>query len=114
MAGDRVARSVNKFIYIRVGGQILRIYPPLNKPKTLAPMPFRSLVLRTMTRWTDKNITVDSKVIISRFQIKSGLTTIKFFPTAHHAQSKSVAEASIADTHTHATRTHLLSPQPKV
>jgi hypothetical protein len=36
MAGDRVARSVIKFIYIRVGGQILRIYPPLNKPKTLA------------------------------------------------------------------------------
>jgi hypothetical protein len=36
MAGDRVARSVFKFIYIRVGGQILRIYPPLNKPKTLA------------------------------------------------------------------------------
>ncbi len=33
MAGDTVARSVNKFIYIRVGGQILRIYPPLNKPK---------------------------------------------------------------------------------
>jgi hypothetical protein len=38
MAGDTVARSVNKFIYIRVGGQILRIYPPLNKPKTLAPI----------------------------------------------------------------------------
>jgi hypothetical protein len=35
MAGDTVARSVNKFIYIRVGGQIHRIYPPLNKPKTL-------------------------------------------------------------------------------
>jgi hypothetical protein len=35
MAGDTVARSVNKFIYIRVGGQILRIYPPLNKPKSL-------------------------------------------------------------------------------
>jgi hypothetical protein len=35
MAGDTVARSVSKFIYIRVGGQILRIYPPLNKPKTL-------------------------------------------------------------------------------
>ena len=28
MAGDTVARSVSKFIYIRVGGQILRIYPP--------------------------------------------------------------------------------------
>jgi hypothetical protein len=39
MAGDRVARSVSKFIYIRVGGQILRIYPPLNKPKTLCTMP---------------------------------------------------------------------------
>ncbi len=62
-----------------------------------------------MTRWTDKNITVDSKVIISGHQIKSGLTTIKFFPTAHHAQSKSVAVASIADTHAHATPTHLLS-----
>jgi hypothetical protein len=35
MAGDTVARSVNKFSYIRVGGQILGIYPPLNKPKTL-------------------------------------------------------------------------------
>jgi hypothetical protein len=38
MAGDTVARSVNKFSYIRVGGQILRIYPPLNKPKTLPPI----------------------------------------------------------------------------
>jgi hypothetical protein len=38
MAGDRVARSVNKFIYIRVGGQIRWIYPPLNKPKTLPTM----------------------------------------------------------------------------
>jgi hypothetical protein len=36
MAGDTVARSVNKFTYIRVGGQIRWIYPPLNKPKTLA------------------------------------------------------------------------------
>jgi hypothetical protein len=36
MAGDRVARSISKFIYIRVGGQIRWIYPPLNKPKTLA------------------------------------------------------------------------------
>jgi hypothetical protein len=35
MAGDTVARSVNKFIYIRVGRQIRWIYPPLNKPKTL-------------------------------------------------------------------------------
>jgi len=48
-------------------------------------------------------------VIISGLQIKIGLTTIKFFPTAHHAQSKSVAVASIADTHAHATPTHLLS-----
>ncbi len=62
-------------------------------------------------RWTDKQkITVDRKVITSGLQIKSGLTTIKFFPTAHHAQSKSVAVASIADTHAHATPTHLLSP----
>jgi len=38
MAGDTVARSVNKFIYIRVGGQIRWIYPPLNKPKTLVAM----------------------------------------------------------------------------
>jgi hypothetical protein len=38
MAGDTVARSVNKFIYIRVGGQIRWIYPPLNKPKTLPTM----------------------------------------------------------------------------
>ncbi|UYN87579.1 MAG: hypothetical protein KIT51_04790 [Cyclobacteriaceae bacterium] len=38
MAGDRVARSVSKFIYIRVGGQIRWIYPPLNKPKTLGAM----------------------------------------------------------------------------
>ena len=49
-------------------------------------------------------------MIISGLQIKSGLTTIKFFPTAHHAQSKSVAVASIADNHAHATPTHLLSP----
>jgi len=49
-------------------------------------------------------------VIISGLQIKSGLTTMKFFPTAHHAQSKSVAVASIADTYAHATPTHLLSP----
>jgi len=38
MAGDTVARSVNKFIYIRIGGQILWIYPPLNKPKPLVAM----------------------------------------------------------------------------
>jgi len=38
MAGDTVTRSVSKFIYIRLGGQIIRIYPPLNKPKTLAAM----------------------------------------------------------------------------
>jgi hypothetical protein len=38
MAGDTVARSVTKFIYIRVGGQIRWIYPPLNKPKSLPPM----------------------------------------------------------------------------
>ncbi len=31
MAGDRVARSVPKFIYIRVGGQIRWIYPPQRK-----------------------------------------------------------------------------------
>jgi hypothetical protein len=36
MAGDTVAHSVSKIIYIRVGGQIRWIYPPLNKPKTLA------------------------------------------------------------------------------
>ncbi|MBX2956296.1 MAG: hypothetical protein KF846_09075 [Cyclobacteriaceae bacterium] len=35
MAGDTVARSVSKFMYIRVGGQIRWIYPPLNKPKSL-------------------------------------------------------------------------------
>ena len=39
MAGDTVARSVPKFIYIRVGGQIRWIYPPLNKPKSLPVMP---------------------------------------------------------------------------
>ena len=38
MAGDTVARSVTKFIYTRVGGQIRWIYPPINKPKTLAPI----------------------------------------------------------------------------
>jgi len=42
--------------------------------------------------------------------MKADPTTIKFFPTAPHAQSKSVAVASIADTHAHATPTHLLSP----
>ena len=40
MAGDTVAHSVYKFIYIRVGGQILRIYPPLNKPKRCAQLIF--------------------------------------------------------------------------
>jgi hypothetical protein len=35
MAGDRVARSVGKFIYIRVGGQILRIYPPLKQTQNV-------------------------------------------------------------------------------
>lgn len=54
-------------------------------------------------------MTVDRKVNNSGLQINSGITTIKFFPTAHHAQSKSVAVASIADIHTHATPTHLLS-----
>jgi hypothetical protein len=42
--------------------------------------------------------------------MKADPTTIKFFPTAHHAPSKSVAVASIADTHAHTTPTHLLSP----
>jgi hypothetical protein len=37
VASDIVARSVNKFIYIRASGQILQIYPPLNKPKTFLP-----------------------------------------------------------------------------
>jgi hypothetical protein len=54
-------------------------------------------------------ITVDRKVNNLGLQIKSGVTTIKFFPAAHHAPSKSVAVASIADTHAHATPTHLLS-----
>jgi hypothetical protein len=49
-------------------------------------------------------------VIISGLQIKSGLTTIKFFPTAHHAQSKSVAVTAVTQVHAHATPTHLLSP----
>jgi hypothetical protein len=43
MVGDRVARSVSKFIYIRVGGQIRWIYPPLNKPKTLAATIFKKV-----------------------------------------------------------------------
>jgi hypothetical protein len=58
----------------------------------------------------NKNITVDSKVIKSGLQIKSGLTTIKFFPTAYHAPSKSVAVAADTQAHAHATPTHLLSP----
>jgi hypothetical protein len=45
-----------------------------------------------------------------RLLTKCGLSIIKFFPTAHHAQSKSVAVAATADTHAHATPTHLLSP----
>lgn len=40
----------------------------------------------------------------------SGLSIIKFFPTAHHAQSKSVAVAASAQANPHATPTHLLSP----
>jgi len=39
MAGDTVARSVSKFIYIRVGGQILRIYPPLKQTQNVAGKP---------------------------------------------------------------------------
>jgi len=50
MAGDTVARSFSKFIYIRVGGQILRIYPPLNKPKTLGAR--RSDEQKEMTKRT--------------------------------------------------------------
>jgi hypothetical protein len=38
------------------------------------------------------------------------LTTIKFFPTAHYAQSKSVAVAADSQANAHATPTHLLSP----
>jgi len=49
MAGDTVARSVNKFIYIRVGGQIRWIYPPLNKPKTLS---------LSVNRQTNNNMTM--------------------------------------------------------
>jgi hypothetical protein len=45
MACDRVTCSVYKFNYIRVGGQILRIYPPLNKPKTLWFMFYGKTVL---------------------------------------------------------------------
>jgi len=47
-------------------------------------------------------------VIISGLHIKSGITTIKFSPNAHYAQSKSGAVASIAYIHAHATPTHLL------
>jgi hypothetical protein len=36
MAGDTVARNFSYFITFGVGGQIRWIYPPLNKPKTLA------------------------------------------------------------------------------
>jgi hypothetical protein len=57
MAGDTVARSVIKFIYIRVGGQIRWIYPPLNKPKTLAFMPVDisdkfGVYLKSIYLWT--------------------------------------------------------------
>jgi hypothetical protein len=38
------------------------------------------------------------------------LTTIKFFSTAHHAPSKSVAVAADSHANAHATPTHLLSP----
>lgn len=47
---------------------------------------------------------------ICGLQIKSGVTTIKFFPTAHHAQSKSVAVAADTQSHAHATPTLLLLP----
>jgi hypothetical protein len=49
-------------------------------------------------------------VIFSVHQIKSGLTTIKFFPTAHQAQSKSVAVVADTNAKAHTTPTHLLSP----
>jgi hypothetical protein len=38
MAGDTVARSVNKFIYIRVGGQILPDLSATKQTQTLAVM----------------------------------------------------------------------------
>lgn len=64
-----------------------------------------------MIRWTDKQkMTVDRKVNDSGHQIKSGITTKKFFPTAHCAQSKSVAVAADTQALAHATPTHLLSP----
>lgn len=74
-------------------------------------MPFKKeLVLPTMTRWTDKQkMTVDRKVKHSGLLIKSGITTIKFFPTARYAQSKSVAVAADSHANAHATTTHLLS-----
>lgn len=53
-------------------------------------------------------MTVD-RMKYSGLLIKGGLTTIKFFPTAHYAPSKSVAVASIADANARATPTHLLS-----
>lgn len=43
-------------------------------------------------------------------RIKSGIATIKFFPTAHYAQSKSVAVAADTQANAHTTPTHLLSP----
>jgi hypothetical protein len=42
--------------------------------------------------------------------MKADPTTIKFFPTAHHAQSKSVAVAADTHANAHTTPTHLLSP----
>jgi hypothetical protein len=57
-----------------------------------------------------QNITVDIKVINSGLVIKSVTTTIKFFPTAHYAPSKSVAVAAVTQSHPHATPTHLLPP----
>jgi hypothetical protein len=59
MAGDTVARSVHKFIYIRVGGQIRWIYPPLNKPKTLAAIFLDNEQLRNEKKRIDKKTTRD-------------------------------------------------------
>lgn len=50
MAGDTVARSVNKFIYIRVGGQIRWIYPPLNKPKSLCAIGAAEMIKSVFTK----------------------------------------------------------------
>lgn len=63
-----------------------------------------------MTRWTDnKKMTVDRKVNNSGFHIKSGITILKFFSTAHYAQSKSVTVPTDTQDHAHGTPTHLLS-----